>query len=96
MCVLYAGLPGTLKFNCEINLLVTLSESGMWPVIILLIAANMLAVIGFSKGWLNSVFGLPSKELDKPTLDLSTKEIYIIIYICGFFIASNGLSLLLF
>jgi NADH:ubiquinone oxidoreductase subunit 4 (subunit M) len=29
MCVLYAGLPGTLKFNCEINLLVTLSESGM-------------------------------------------------------------------
>ena len=96
MCVLYAGLPGTLKFTCEVNLLITLSESGLWLVIIIIAAANILGVIGFSKGWLNAVFGLPSKELDTPTMDLSWKELILIIYIVGFFFVSNGLALLVF
>ena len=96
MCVLYAGLPGTLKFTCEIHLLIALSESGMWPVFIVLICANVLAVIGFTKSWLTTVFTLPTKELDKPMLDLSIKEIYIISYIILFFIFFNGFSLFIF
>lgn len=96
MCVLYAGLPGTLKFTCEVHLLITLSESGMWPVFLILISANILAVIGFSKNWLSTVFNLPTKELDKPMLDLSIKEIYLISYIVLFFVFFNGLSLFIF
>jgi len=49
MCVLYAGLPGTIKFTCEVNLLVTLGEGGLTPVIIILFFANILGLVGFSK-----------------------------------------------
>jgi NADH-quinone oxidoreductase subunit M len=94
MCVLYAGLPGTLKFTCEASLLITLSEGGLTPVFIIIAAANVFGVIGFSKSWFNAIFGLPSKELDHPMLDLSWKESCIIVYIVGFFILSNGLALL--
>ena len=49
MCVLYAGLPGTLKFTCEASLLITLSEGGLTPIFIIIVAANIFGVIGFSK-----------------------------------------------
>jgi len=49
MCVLYAGLPGTLKFTCEVSLLITLGEGGLVPVLIILFFANFLGLIGFSK-----------------------------------------------
>ena len=96
MCVLYSGLPGTLKFSCEISLLLLLSETGLSLILLIIITANIFAVIGFSKGWLNTIFGLPSKELDIPMLDLSLKEFLIILYIILLFFASNGLAFLCF
>ena len=96
MCTLYAGLPGTLKFTCELSLLFSLAECGFLPIGLLLTVVNIFGTIGFSKSWFNSVFGLPSKNLDTPILDLSFKELFIIIYIVLFYIISNGLSLLAF
>jgi NADH-quinone oxidoreductase subunit M len=49
MCVLYAGLPGTLKFTCEINLLTSLTENGLSATLLILSSANFLGVIGLSK-----------------------------------------------
>jgi hypothetical protein len=64
--------------------------------LLILSSANFLGVIGLSKNWFNLVFGLPSKELDVPMMDLSWKESVIIIYIVGFFFFANGLALLTF
>ena len=85
MCILYAGLPGTLKFSCEFFIFSGLYEIS--PVIcgILLFTANVLGLVGFSKVWFNSVFGLNLKNLYFLPFDLTSKELYII-YICCFFL----------
>jgi len=71
MCFLYAGLPGTLKFTCEIAMLILLSESGFNLIFVLLIVTNFIAVAGFSKNWFNIVFTLPDEHMNIPMLDLS-------------------------
>jgi hypothetical protein len=40
--------------------------------------ANVVGLIGFSKAWFNSVFGLSKKHLNAIPMDLTFKEIYII------------------
>jgi NADH:ubiquinone oxidoreductase subunit 4 (subunit M) len=94
MCVLYAGLPGTVKFTCELGLLMALSEGGLTPVMIILFFANIIGLVGFSKSWFNVIFGLPSKELNRPVADLSLKEAMIIIYIILCFVLLNGFGIL--
>jgi len=49
MCVLYAGLPGTLKFTCEFYIFCGLFELTPTLTLILFFVANVLGLIGFSK-----------------------------------------------
>jgi NADH-quinone oxidoreductase subunit M len=49
MCVLYAGLPGTLKFTCEFYIFLGLFEISPTICVLLFFIANVLGLIGFSK-----------------------------------------------
>lgn len=49
MCVLYAGLPGTIKFSCEFFIFSALADSSVITMILLLFVMNVLGLIGFSK-----------------------------------------------
>jgi hypothetical protein len=53
--------------------------------VILMFLANVFGLIGFSKNWYNSVFGMNTKISTVIPLDLTFKEIYIIAY-CFFFL----------
>jgi NADH:ubiquinone oxidoreductase subunit 4 (subunit M) len=93
MCVLYAGLPGTLKFTCEFYIFSTLVEMSWASCILLLFIINVFGLIGFSKVWFTIIFGLPNNQIKATILDLSRKEIYIILYIFFFFFLINYISL---
>jgi NADH-quinone oxidoreductase subunit M len=49
MCVLYAGLPGTLKFTCEFYIFCGLFEITPILTIVIFFIANVLGLVGFSK-----------------------------------------------
>jgi len=78
MCVLYAGLPGTLKFTCEFYIFCGLFEITPTLTIILFFVANVLGLIGFSKCWFDATFGMSLKSHKLAPFDLNSKELYII------------------
>ena len=78
MCVLYAGLPGTLKFTCEFYIFCGLFELTPTLTIVLFFIANVLGLIGFSKCWFDVTFGMNLKNQKLAPLDLNIKELYII------------------
>lgn len=94
MCVLYSGLPGTIKFSCEFFIFSTLMENSWLSCILLMFVVNVLGLIGFSKPWFNAVFGLPNAHMNNQALDLSWKEIYILLYSFFFFFLFNYTFLL--
>ena len=85
MCVLYSGVPGTLKFTSEFYIFSGLFETSPFSCFLVLFIANVVGLIGFSKCWFNIVFGMNNKNMGLNTLDLSYKELYIL-YICIFFL----------
>lgn len=85
MCVLYSGLPGTLKFTCEFYIFCGLFELTPTLTLFVFFIANVLGLIGFSKCWFDSVFGMNLKNHKLAPLDLNYKELYII-YICVTFL----------
>ena len=93
MCVLYAGLPGTLKFTCEFYIFSGLFEINPTLTMFIFFMANVLGLIGFSKCWFDATFGLSLKGVHLIPLDLNNKEIYIIyipvIFLFGFSLYSN-------
>jgi len=76
--ILYAGLPGTLKFTSEVYIFIGLLETAPISCILLLYGVNFLGLIGFSKCWFNVVFGMTVKDQDKLPIDLTVREILII------------------
>ena len=78
MCVLYAGLPGTLKFTCEFYIFCGLFEITPTLTLILFFVANVLGLVGFSKCWFDATFGMSLKNHKLAPFDLNTKELYII------------------
>ena len=80
-CVLYSGLPGTMKFISELYIFTGLFEAAPLSALITIIIANFLGIIGFSKVWYNLVFGLTPLKSSTLPKDLSYKELYII-FIC--------------
>lgn len=85
MCVLYAGLPGTLKFTCEFYIFCGLCE--ITPVLCLFVffVANVLGLVGFSKCWFDSIFGMSLKKHETNPFDLNRKELFLI-YVPIFFL----------
>lgn len=92
MLVVFGGLPGTLKFSCEFFLFSSLL-SVSWPACVFLVfVLNFFGLVGFSKAWLNALFGLPSQGSSFPVMDLSRREaslcsfaIAFLVYITYFF-----------
>lgn len=93
MCILYAGLPGTIKFSCELLIFGALADSSFLTMFGLLVVVNIFGIIGFSKTWFNIIFGLPNSDAKKPILDLSKRELFISFYCFIFFILFNYLTL---
>lgn len=78
MCVLYAGLPGTLKFTCEFYIFCGLFELTPLLTLFLFFVANVLGLIGFSKCWFDATFGLNLKNHKLAPFDLNVKELYTV------------------
>ena len=80
MCIIYMGLPGTLKFVSEVILFSSLFELSSFIVLILLIFSNVIGLIGFIKCWYTIIFGM---NINLFIVDLNKKEIYLK-FICYF------------
>jgi NADH:ubiquinone oxidoreductase subunit 4 (subunit M) len=93
--ILYAGLPGTLKFTSEVYIFLGLLESAPLSCVILLYGVNFLGLIGFSKCWFNVVFGMTAKDQDKIPVDLTAREL-LVIGLCILFLFFFNLVINLF
>lgn len=83
MCIMYAGLPTTVKFFAEYMILSKLFLTA--PVLtVLILIANFVALIGFCKTWFNVIFGLSPQYTYFEVQDLTLFEYFIIIF-CFFF-----------
>jgi NADH:ubiquinone oxidoreductase subunit 4 (subunit M) len=91
-CVCYAGLPGTLKFLCEFYIFSGLLETSPAALLVLIYSANFFGIIGFSKCWFNSLFGMSSKLQNIQAVDLTTRE-NLIIWCCFFLLIALNLYL---
>ena len=93
MCVLYSGLPGTLKFSCEFYIFCGLFEITPTITLVLFFIANVLGLVGFSKCWFDVVFGTTLKKHKTNPFDLNKKELFIIyssiLFLCLFLFFSN-------
>lgn len=96
MCVFFAGLPGTIKFISEFYLFSSFLEISPTACLILMFLANVLGLIGFSKCWFNAVFGLFRKDSSVGIVDLTYKELLIIIFCYVFLFFFSFFSNLIF
>jgi len=85
MTIFFAGLPGTLKYVVEFYIFSGFLEISPTSCFILMCAANAVGLIGFSKCWYNLVFGGRKDIFHVFPLDLTFKEIYMLVY-CFFFL----------
>lgn len=80
MTIFFAGLPGTLKYIVEFFLFIGFLEISPSLTFMFMLIANVLGLIGFSKCWYNLIFGLNKTVFNKPAIDLTFKEFYILLY----------------
>jgi NADH-quinone oxidoreductase subunit M len=81
-CLLYSGLPGTLKFICELYIFSGLFETAPISVLLILYSANFVGIVGFCKCWFNILFGLNLKFQKLNLVDLTMREILIKLICC--------------
>ena len=55
---------------------------------------NVFGLVGFSKAWFNVIFGLPNSAMPPHVLDLSRRELYVVLYTFAFFSLITYLALL--
>ena len=89
MCVLYSGLPNTLKFTCEFYIFSGLLEISLFFTAFLIFTANVIGLVGFSKCWFNVVFGINFKQRSIAVFDLTLKELLILGSTCVFLVVST-------
>lgn len=77
-CVLYSGLPGTLKFISELYLFSGLFEQSALLCFLLFFVCNYFGFIGFCKCWYNVLFGMTISSRQYISVDLTYKELLII------------------
>ena len=78
MCIFFSGLPGTLKFTTEFYIFSSFFDASPFSCFITFFIANCLGLIGFSKCWFNSIFGMSYKNTNQLILDITIKEFYLI------------------
>jgi len=89
-CIMYSGLPGTLKFISEVYIFMGLFDVAPVSTLIVLFGANFFGLIGFSKVWFNVVFGMTTINKNYMVNDLSFKEVYTL-SVCYFLLFLWGL-----
>lgn len=95
MTVFFAGLPGTIKFISEFFIFSSFFEVSPIMCVLLMLVANVVGLVGFSKVWFNLVFGGFTKYTKYLPMDLSFREIYMITinFIFLFFLSYTPLML---
>lgn len=83
-CVFFSGLPGTIKFISEFYIFNGFMEISSVSCFILMIVANVLGLIGFSKCWFNAVFGMNRNYEIYPPMDVSFKESLVVLFCLAF------------
>lgn len=96
MCILYSGIPGTMKFVCEFYLFGQLLSISTIFTFLLLFFANFIGVVGFCKCWFNSLFGMSTKYAQICLIDLNNKDIYIVLTCLLFIFGIPFLSVFFF
>lgn len=96
MCIFFAGLPGTIKFISEFYIFSGFIEISTLGCFLLMFFANVVGLVGFSKCWFNSVFGMHKKHSKASPLDLTYKELYIIAFSFFFLFAFSFFSYFVF
>jgi NADH:ubiquinone oxidoreductase subunit 4 (subunit M) len=86
MCILFCGLPGTMKFTCEFFIFSQLIGASLFFTTTLLFFANFIGVVGFCRCWFNALFGMSVKLSKLNVIDLNFKEFFIIFFCCFFII----------
>ncbi len=81
MIIFFSGLPGTLKFIVEFFIFNGLIEISFSMCALVLFVANVLGLIGFCKPWFNVLFGINLKLRKAIILDLTKKELFILVFI---------------
>lgn len=89
MVVLFGALPGTAKFACEFYIFSTLVASSPVSCLFIMFILNFFGLVGFSKGWFNVIFGMPSTLEPAVLLDLSWKEALISFFCFSFLLFST-------
>ena len=79
MCMLYCGMPGTMKFTCEFFIFSQIIGISFLLSITLLFFANFVGVVGFCRCWFNVLFGMSIKLSKLKIIDLNSKEFFIIV-----------------
>lgn len=79
-CLVYSGLPGTMKFITEFYILSGLIEAVPYTIVLLVFSVNYVGSIGFCKAWFNVVFGMSSSNNLAVQGDLSLKEFFVILF----------------
>ena len=84
MLILYLGLPGTLKFYCEIQLCFLLVSNDGFSAFFILFIFIFLNGVGFAKCWFSILYGHPGYlgKLNKK-MDLTKEEIMISLLLIG-------------
>ena len=80
MCMLYCGMPGTMKFTCEFFIFSQIVGVSFLLTFVLLFFANFVGVVGFCRCWFNILFGMSIKLSKLNIIDLNSKEIFIILF----------------
>lgn len=76
-CILYGGIPGSMKFISEVYIFTGLCDINPLSTLIILLVSNVFGLLGFSKIWFNVTFGLtPIQSKNMIVYDLSLKELY--------------------
>jgi formate hydrogenlyase subunit 3/multisubunit Na+/H+ antiporter MnhD subunit len=85
-CMIFSGIPGSLKFICELVILISYFEVSRLLVIIILFFINYAGILGFFKCWFGVLFGdkiSTNKNKTRSKFDLTRKEFNIIL-MCNF------------
>lgn len=90
-CLLFAGLPFTLKFVVEVYVFVQLFSLNVSLLVVVMLICNWVGTVSFSKNWFSTLFGsttlVPS--------DLSAKELFIFINLIFLLIILSFVSIYL-
>ena len=84
-CINYNGFPFTLKFFVEIFFFLFLLDNNLFIFIVLVFILNWLGTISFTYLWFRTLFGINITNYKQNSIDLTKKELNILLITFFFF-----------